>query len=254
MHILLTNDDGIFAPGLQAMHSVIAKDAEVDVVAPQTVHSGGSHSITIRHPLFWQWVQVNDRFRGAGVEGTPADCVKMAVNVLLEQKPDLVVSGINAGLNTGIHVIYSGTVAGAIEAAIMGLPAVAVSLQIYRDMDFDRAAQIAWRIINRLIEQGLGPGRVFNINIPELKPGWPRGIRTAPQSTRHVSDVLEKRIDPSGREYFWLTGDFTNLDDSKETDRRALRDGFVCVTPLQFNLTDYSLMREMGDWTWPTLD
>jgi 5'-nucleotidase len=254
MRILLTNDDGILAPGLLAMYNALAEDAEVDVVAPQTVFSGGSHSITIRHPLLWQRTSVADRFSAASVEGTPVDCIKLAVNVLLPEKPDLVISGINAGLNTGIHVIYSGTVAAAIEAAMMGIPAVAVSLQLYRDMDFDGAGRIAKRIIDQLRQQGLAPGRVFNINIPEIKPGRPRGVRVAPQSVRQVLDRLERRTDPAGREYCWLSGDFTNLDDDAETDRRALDEGYVCVTPLQFNLTDNHLLDAMRQWTWPALD
>lgn len=254
MRILLTNDDGIFAPGLLAMYEVLAEGAEVDVVAPQAVHSGGSHSITIRHPLRWQRARVHDRFSGAGVEGTPADCVKLALSVLLPEKPDLVVSGINAGLNTGINVIYSGTVAAAIEAAMMGVPAVAVSLQFYRDMDFDYAARTAKPILDRLLEHGLAPGQVCSINIPEMKPGWPRGVRVAPQSIRQIIDRLEKRTDPNGREYYWLSGDYTNLDDDEQTDRFTLREGYVCVTPLRFNLTDNALLQTMRQWSWPDLD
>src|SRR5688572_29447476 len=140
MRILLTNDDGIFAPGLLAFYRELAKIADVAVVAPEGVQSGGSHAITIRHPVLWQTVGVGDVFRGTSVEGTPADCVKLALHSLLPEKPDLVVSGINAGLNTGIHVLYSGTVAAAIEASIHGCPAIAVSFELYRDMDFSAAA------------------------------------------------------------------------------------------------------------------
>jgi 5'-nucleotidase len=254
MRILLTNDDGILAPGLGALYGVLVPDADVEVVAPQAAHSGSSHSITIRHPLLWQRVEVNGRFHAECVEGTPVDSVKLAVNVLLPEKPDLVVSGINTGQNTGIHVLYSGTVAAAVEAAIMGIPAVAVSLQFSDNMDFERAAQIARPIIRRLIHHGLAPGQVCNINIPEIKPGWPRGVRVAPQSVRPMTESLEKRTDPLGREYYWLGGDFTNLDDDAETDRTALREGYVCITPLQFNLTDNALLGDMQQWSWPDLD
>ncbi len=253
MRILLTNDDGVFAPGLRALYGALAGNADVDVVAPDAVQSGGSHSITIRHPLISQTVDVNGYFHGTAVEGTPADCVKLALSALLPEKPDLVVSGINAGLNTGINVIYSGTVAAAIEAAMMGIPAVAVSLQIYRDMDFDGAARIAWRVIDQLGRHGMAPGQVFNVNIPELKPGCPLGVRVARQSVRQVIDQLEKRTDPNGREYYWLAGDYGNLDDDAPTDRLALRDGYVCVTPLQFNLTDHALLAEMENWEWSDL-
>lgn len=253
MRILLTNDDGVLAPGLWAMYDALADDAEVFVVAPHTVQSGGSHSITIRHPLVCQDVTVGERLRAISVEGTPADCVKLALNALLPQKPDLVISGINAGQNTGIHVLYSGTVAAAIEAAVMGFPSVAVSLQFSADMQFERAADIARRIIKRLDSDVLHPGRICNLNIPELRPGVPRGVRVAPQSTRAMNERLERRTDPTGRQYFWLNGDFASLEDSGSTDRAALREGYVCLTPLQFDLTDGAFLQELRTRTWPEL-
>ncbi len=250
MKILLSNDDGIFAPGLSAMHEALCSKHDVDVVAPAHVQSGGSHAITIRHPVVWRRVQVSDRFSGTSVDGTPADCVKLAIGALLPQRPDLVVSGVNAGLNTGIHVLYSGTVAAAIEAAILGCPAVAVSLKLYRDMDFTGAARIAADLIERIAGKALQPGLVWNINLPELKPGWPRGVRVAPQSTQPIVDRLERRTDPSGREYYWLTGEFDELDDGRDTDLHVVREGYVCVTPLQFNLTDSSAIEATKNWEW----
>lgn len=248
MRILLTNDDDIFAPGLMAMHDELAKIGEVHVVAPAGVQSGGSHAITIRNPVFWRTVQVNGGFHGTSVEGTPADCVKLAIGALLPEKPDLVVSGINSGLNTGIHVLYSGTVAAAIEGAILGCPAVAVSLQLYRDMDYTRAAQMSRTIIEQLVASGIQARQVWNVNIPEIKPGRPRGVRVAPQSVLSAMDRLERRADPSGREYYWLSGDFDELKDAPETDLRTVRDGYICVTPLQFNLTDMSMTQQACEW------
>ncbi len=253
MRILLTNDDGVFAPGLRAMYGVLAKMGEVTVVAPETIQSGGSHAITIRHPVLWRTVQVGDEFRATAVEGTPADCVKLALNVLLPEKPDLVVSGMNAGLNTGIHVLYSGTVAAALEAAICGCPAAAVSFELYRDMDFDGAARIAGRILASIVERGMKPGLVYNVNIPELKPGWPRGVRVARQSVQQIDERIEKRSDPSGRSYYWLSGDFKNIGDESDTDRHAIAEGYVNVTPLQFNLTDATTLEDMSGWSWPGL-
>ena len=250
MRILLSNDDGIFAPGIMAIYEELARHHQVDVVAPETVQSGGSHAITFRSPLIWQSVHVSGKFHGTAVQGTPADCIKLALHTLLPQKPDLVVSGINAGLNTGIHVLYSGTVAAAIEAAILGCPAVAVSLQLYRDMDFPRAAQIARHIIDQLLQVGPEPRHVFNINIPEFKPGWPRGIRVLPPSTQTIVERLERRFDPSGREYAWLSGEFGDLDDSLQTDLHAVREGFVCLTPLHLNLTDTALLDQMQKRDW----
>lgn len=250
MRILLTNDDGIFAPGIMAMHAQLAASHQVDVVAPENVQSGGSHAITIRSPLTCQRVHVSGKFEGTSVHGTPADCVKLALHALLPQRPDLVVSGINAGLNTGIHVLYSGTVAAAIEGAILGVPAVAVSLKLYRDMDFDRAAVIAKDIIVQIAAKSPLPRQVFNVNIPELRPGWPLGVRIAPQSTQSTLETLERRTDPSGREYFWLSGDFGELDDAIETDLHVVRQGYVCVTPLHLNLTDAPLLEKMRAWKW----
>lgn len=250
MRILLTNDDGVLAPGLLALYKAMRGLGELHVVAPHAVQSGGSHSITIRHPLLCSRVSLNGDFQAVSVEGTPADCVKVAVNALLPGRPDLIVSGINAGQNTGIHVLYSGTVAAAVEGAIMGLPSMAVSLQIHRDMDFDGSARIARGVIEQLLERGLHPGRVYNINLPEPGPGRPRGVRVAPQSTRAMVERLDRRADPTGREYYWLNGDFASLEDDSPTDRVALREGYVCVTPLQFNLTDTTLLQHMQSWEW----
>lgn len=252
MRILLSNDDGILAPGILAMYHALEGLGDIDVVAPEGVQSGGSHAITIRHPVLWKSVRVADAFTGTSVEGTPADCVKLAINALLPKKPDLVVSGINAGLNTGIHVLYSGTVAAAIEGAILGCPAVSVSFELYRDMDFTAAGRIARLVIDRIAESGFQRGTVYNINIPELKPGVPRGIRVAPQSTHAMDERIERRSDPYGREYYWLTGDFKNIGDESDTDRHAISEGYVCVTPLHFDLSDRELMKKMAEWNWPT--
>lgn len=251
MRILLSNDDGIYAPGLMALYDALASTAHVDVVAPEMVQSGGSHAITIRHPVLWRTVQVGDKFKGTSVEGTPADCIKLAINSLLPEKPDLVVSGINAGINTGISVLYSGTVAAAIEGAIQGCPAIAVSFELYRDMDYESAARIARSVIDEILENGIEPAHVFNINIPELKPGCPRGVRVCPQSVNAGVQRLERRTDPSGREYYWLGGDFKNVGDETGTDMHALNEGYVCVTPLKFNLTHETLIQDMQSWSWP---
>lgn len=253
MRILLTNDDGIYAPGLLALYRELSQFDDVSVVAPAGVQSGGSHAITIRHPVLWSTVTVGDILRGTSVEGTPADCVKLAIHSLLPQKPDLVVSGINAGLNTGIHVLYSGTVAAAVEGAIHGCPAVAVSFELYRDMNFAQAARVAGAIMNRIQQIGYRPGTVYNINIPELRPGYPRGVRVVPQSTARMDERIEHRNDPNGREYYWLTGDFKSIGDEGDTDRRAISEGFVTVTPLHFNLTETGLLCAMRDWTWPAV-
>ena len=251
MQILLSNDDGILAPGILAMYNALAEGHTVDVVAPASVQSAAAHAITIRHPLICHRVHVGGRFHGTSVEGSPADCVKLAVHSLLPQRPDLVVSGINAGANVGIHVLYSGTVAAAAEGAILGLPAIAVSLEYSAEMDFDRAGAIARQVIDRIIERGLAPGHLYNVNIPALRAGWPRGVRVAPQSTLGLDEHFIQRADPNGRDYYWLSGEFGDSSGERDTDLCLLREGYVTVTPLQFDLTHVSRLSAMRDWPWP---
>ncbi len=254
MRILLSNDDGILAPGILAMYRVLADGGrDVTVVAPETVQSASAHAITIRHPLLCRPVHVSGAFHGTSVEGSPADCVKLAINALMPEPPDLVVAGINAGANVGIHVLYSGTVAAAAEGAILGCPAVAVSLEFSDEMDFDRAARIARRVIDHIVAGGLSPGMLYNVNIPALRPDWPRGIRATTQSTQSLVETLERRQSPGGRAYYWLSGDFGDRRDQEGTDLRAISEGYVSVTPLQFDLTDARRLSEMNDWSWPTL-
>jgi len=250
MRILLSNDDGILAPGIAAMYHVLSRIAEVTVVAPDSAQSGGSHALTFRHPVLWKTCEVPGGFRGTSVEGTPADCIKLGLNELMGSPPDLVVAGINSGLNTGIHVLYSGTVAAAIEGAILGLPSIAVSKQVEENMDYDRAARIVLPLIQTIVRRGAIPRQVYNINIPKFVPGWPKGVRVAPQSLRPTLDKLEKRRDPGGREYYWLSGDFADVDDRADTDIHLIRQGYVCVTPLQFDLTRYDLLADMTGWDW----
>lgn len=254
MRVLLANDDGIFSPGLAAMHDALAVDHDVRVVAPDSAQSASAHSITIRHPLLCRAVHVDGRFHGTSVEGSPADCVKLAVRSLMSEPPELVVSGINQGANAGLHVLYSGTVAAAAEGAMLGYPAVAVSLEFSNEMDFPRAAGIARRVIDAIAAHGLRGGDLYNVNIPALRPGWPRGVRIASQSTRGIIEHFEKRLSPGGRDYYWLAGGSMEEEADRGADLHALREGYVSVTPLHFNLTDRDRLREMGDWRWPALD
>lgn len=251
--ILLSNDDGIFAPGLLAMYRELTSLGEVHVVAPSSGQSATAHSITINLPVICQRVHVAGEFWGQSVEGLPADCVKLAFHSLLPRRPDLVVSGINNGENVGIHVLYSGTVAAAAEAALLGSPAVAVSLECGPEMDFGRAAKLARQLIDRMLAIGVKPGQLFNINVPALRPGWPRGVRVTRQSTLQINDQFERRQDPGGRDYYWLRGEFGDFSRETDTDLRAQRDGYVSVTPLQLDLTDATRLAAMRDWQWPAL-
>src|SRR5881628_960312 len=206
MLILLTNDDGITAPGLVAMYRELTRLGEVHVVAPETVQSATGHGITVATPLLTDRVNVQDVFTGIAVDGRPADCVKLAVSQLLPRQPDLVISGINSGANVGINVIYSGTVAAAIEAAFLGLPAIATSLYLRREVETDYrvAAQRSMRVIKQILAAGLKGGQVVSVNLPAV-PGdqEPAGVRVVRQCTRPWADTYDRRQDPRGRDYFW---------------------------------------------------
>lgn len=253
MLILLTNDDGIRAPGLVAMYRQLAGLGEVHVVAPETVQSAAGHGITLSTPLLTSRVKVEDTFSGVSVDGRPADCVKLAVAKLLPRPPDLVVSGINSGANVGINVIYSGTVAAAIEAAFLGLPSIAVSLYLRNEVPVDYAwtAEIARRVICQVLDAGLKGGQAVSVNIPPLHAGEPpTGVRVVRQCTNAWVDTYEERKDPRGRAYFWNNTVFTLGPTDNDTDVAALRDGYVTVTPLQFDLTQYPMLREWKQREW----
>src|SRR5437868_1185257 len=226
MLILLTNDDGIRHPGLVAMYRELTALGEVHVVAPETVQSATGHGVTLSTPLLTDRVTVEETFTGIAVDGRPADCVKLAAAKLLPRAPDLVVSGINAGANVGINVLYSGTVAAAIEAAFLGLPAVALSLYLRSEIpaDYTRAAALSRRVIEQVLEGGLRAGQVVSVNLPPLRPNeQPTGVRVVRQCARPWPDTYEERKDPRGRPYFWMNSVFTLGDTEDYTDVSALR-------------------------------
>ena len=251
MNILVTNDDGILAPGIAALAEALGPLGTVEVVAPESVQSGAGHAITFNAPLMCDRVSLDGEPFGWSVDGSPADCVKLGVHELCESRPDLVVSGINSGANRGVDVIYSGTVAGAVEAAFIGIPSLAISLETVGGFDFDRAGQIAREVVERALEIGIDPGTVLNVNIPGVGRGEPRGFKVVRQSTAPWTDRYDRRADPRGRPYFWLTdeGD-RGAGDDPETDLVALRAGYVTITPLQHDLTEYKqLDRYKQGWS-----
>lgn len=246
MHILVTNDDGIMAPGISALANALRPLGDVEVVAPESGQSGAAHAITFLAPLISQRISLHGEFFGWSVDGSPADCVKLGVHELCRKRPDLVVSGINAGANRGIDVIYSGTVAAAVEAAFIGIPSLAISLEASAGFDFERAGVHAREVVARAIEIGLEGGTVLNVNIPRLDRGDPRGVRIVRQSTAPWTDRYDRRADPRGRAYFWLTDEGERGGDPpEETDLSALRAGYVTITPLQHDLTQYEQLRRL---------
>ncbi len=251
MDILLTNDDGILAPGLNAMYRVLTELGSVTVAAPDSVQSAMGHAITVGEAIDVRRIHVHNSFHGWSVNGRPADCVKIAVRELVESKPDLVVAGINDGANVSINVLYSGTVAAAAEGALLGFPAVAVSLERGAEPDFDRAARITLDVIQTLLTNGLTPGRLVNVNIPDLTPGMPKGIRVARQALEIMEDRYERHDQPGGVRQYTLSGGFSDHAGVAETDLHALREGFVVVTPLHVDLTEHARLASFDAIDWP---
>ena len=253
MRILLTNDDGIHAPGLRAMRAELKKLGEVVVVAPATEQSAVGHSITLSTPLIVQQVfDESKEFVGWAVEGRPADCVKLALLELLPEPPDLVVSGLNAGANAGINMLYSGTVPAAIEGASFRQVSVACSQEYTKAAppDFIPGAGLARRVIEQLLAHRPPPGSLFNVNLPSPERGPVRGIRAVPQNVAPYSERFDRRIDPRGRAYFWSTPEFGCPEPHPDTDVTALAEGYITVTPLQFDLTHQRQLEEMAGWRW----
>jgi 5'-nucleotidase len=251
MLTLLTNDDGIFAPGLAAMERALRRLGDVAVVAPSTEQSGVGHAITFLTPLTAKEVFDGDRTRGWAVDGSPADAVKLGIAEFCSRRPDIVVSGINSGLNAGINVLYSGTVAAAIEGAFFGITSIAVSLEYSEHADFERAAEIAIDVIKGLIERRPTAGSLYNINIPtRALVGRPR-LRVVPMSTARYGEAFERRVDPRGRAYYWATNDPPPPPSPHESDVTALAAGDVTLTPLDYDLTHRSTLDALGDGDWP---
>lgn len=248
LQILLTNDDGIYAPGLAALERALAALGDVCVVAPATEQSGVGHSITFLQPLVVQEIFDGQRRRGWAVEGSPADCVKIGVSEFCPQRPDLVVSGINGGLNAGINVLYSGTVAAAIEGAFFEITSVAVSLEYAEHSNFDAAAVLALGVIRQILARKRSAPQLFNLNIPQRALTQPLGLRVVPMGVSRYGENFEKRKDPRGRSYYWATNEPPPPPGEHETDLTALAQGYVTLTPLDFDLTHRPLLAEMDGW------
>ena len=253
MRILLTNDDGIRAPGIIALHKALKSLGEIIVIAPETVQSATSHGITYTKPLMTQKVDVTDSMSGTAIDGRPADCVKLAMRALWEERfgkgeqPDLTISGMNSGSNVGINIIYSGTVAAAIESAFFGVPAIAVSLHLNnRDkICYDRAAEIARIVIDRVLENKLEPHEVVNINVPACEtPGMPMPeLKVVKMNAAGDLGHYDKRECPYGRTYYWAAGDGMSFSHTAVgSDVEALKDGYATITPLDYVLTNTSRM------------
>ncbi|GBC59336.1 5'/3'-nucleotidase SurE [Desulfonema ishimotonii] len=248
MKILLTNDDGIYAPGLWALYDRLSGDHTVTVVAPDRERSAVSHGITLNDPLRAFTVSLNG-YRGHAVSGKPADCVRLGLQELMTAPPDMVISGINPGANVGVNINYSGTVAAAREAVLFGIPAIAVSVQGHDVRHYAGAARFAEKVTQGVSKKGLPFGTLLNINLPDLPPDQIRGVRISRQGISKISDGnYERRTDPRNRPYHWLGVEKENRSEAPDVDGGALSRNFISVTPIRCDMTDYGLLEELRNW------
>ena len=259
MRILISNDDGIDAPGIAALATAAADFGDVIVAAPDCIQSGAGHGITVHHPLTVQrrefCIDVDGGKRiapGFSIDGRPADCVRLAVRELIDEPVDLVLSGINDGANDGVCVFYSGTVAAAAEAAILGIPAVAFSAKMTRPaIDFAAVAAQCRGVLRRLLDVGLAAGDLVNVNIPDLtKPGWPKGVRVARMSTAELQDTYDLLDESNGQLVYKIGGDYDLGFDRQDTDSVALREGYITVTPLCVDMTRHDRLAKWLGQNW----
>ncbi|WP_027137192.1 5'/3'-nucleotidase SurE [Gaetbulibacter saemankumensis] len=248
--ILVTNDDGINAPGIRTLIDIMKTLGDVVVVAPDSPQSAMGHAITLDSTLYVEQVSANGSLQEEySCSGTPADCVKLAIREKLKRKPDLCVSGINHGSNSSINVIYSGTMSAAIEAGIEGIPAIGFSLLNYKwSANFEATKSFVKTITENVLKHGLPNGVVLNVNIPDLDKNKIKGIKICRQAKANWVEEFDKRKSPQGREYYWLTGKFVNLDGGEDTDEWALENGYVSVVPVQFDLTAHHFIQNLNTW------
>ena len=248
--ILVTNDDGISAPGIRALIDVMKQLGDVVVVAPDSPQSAMGHAITINNTLFINKVNFDSDVKEEySCSGTPVDCVKLAVNEILKQKPDLCVSGVNHGSNSSINVIYSGTMSAAVEAGIEGIPAIGFSLLDYDwNADFEPIKNSIKTIASQVLENGLPEGVILNVNFPKLKEKDLKGMKVCRQAKAFWKEEFDKRKTPQGKDYYWLTGEFINQDKGEDTDEWALENGYISIVPVQFDLTAHHAIQKFNTY------
>ena len=249
LSILVSNDDGILSEGLNTLVKELQLIADVTIVAPENQQSAVGHAITVHRPLRVREVNKGDDFFGFAVDGTPADCVKLAIRNIMKKKPDLVVSGINHGSNTAISVIYSGTVSAATEGTILGIPSFAMSLTTFEaNADFSYAAKFARQLALKVVENGLPNGTLLNVNVPPVPEKDIQGVVITRQGKSIWNDEFEARRDPGNKQYFWLKGELVELDEEEDIDQRAILNNKISITPIQFDLTNYNMIENLKLW------
>lgn len=251
--ILVTNDDGINAPGLRTLVKVMRKLGDVVVVAPDRPRSGQGHAITVSMPLRVSSVHKDEGYQEYRCNGTPVDCVKLGVQIVLRRQPDLLVSGINHGSNASINVVYSGTMAAVIEAAIDKIPAIGFSLDDYEvSANFSHTEEYVEMITREVLEKGMPEGTCLNVNIPAINDEPIKGVKVCRQSLGSWKERFDERVDPRGRDYFWITGVFSNPDHKEGTDTWAMEQNYVSVVPMKFDLTSYEAIPAIENFDFET--
>ncbi len=247
--ILVTNDDGITAPGIRTLIKVMLNIGDVVVVAPDSPQSGMGHAITVNDTLYSKREYIDKGTQKEySTSGTPADCVKLAIHELLDRKPDLCVSGINHGSNSSINVIYSGTMSAAIEAGIEGIPAIGFSLCDFNwNINFEKLEPYVDTIVKNALKNKMPNGIVFNVNFPKIDTDF-KGIKICRQAKGNWIEKFDKRKSPQGRDYYWLAGEFKNLDKGEDTDEWALENGYISLVPIQFDLTAHYYIQQLNSW------
>lgn len=253
MKILLTNDDGIYAPGLMALFNELKNDFDVRVVAPESEMSAVGHGITLSSPLRVRSVNINGDFFGLGVRGTPADCVKIGVQELIDGPPDIILSGINPGANVGVNVLYSGTVSAAAEGAFLGIRSAAISLNARQNPDFGFAARFTRHLIRFILQFGLKQKTALNVNIPALAPEQISGVVITRQGLGRFHEKFVRRTDPRGEFYYWLSGHTPDDEDGADSDARALRENYITITPISYDLTSQEELARLKFCPFPDL-
>ncbi|HEB71172.1 MAG TPA: 5'/3'-nucleotidase SurE [Nitrospirae bacterium] len=249
MKFLLTNDDGIEAEGLKTMAKALSEIGDVTVVAPETEMSAVGHSITIADPLRVRRVFRHKTLFGTAVNGTPADCVKIAIKAIMKQPPDMVISGINHGQNVATNIIYSGTVSAATEGMILGIPSVAISLSSFVSKDFSVAADYGLRVIRKAHSHGMPADTLLNVNVPTVPSNEIKGIKICRNGVSKFKEVFERRVDPRQNDYYWQGGQMEMSGKDDDADIYWLQKNWVTVTPIRFDLTDHDFLQRMKEWS-----
>jgi 5'-nucleotidase len=245
--ILITNDDGIFAPGIYALWEAMQEVGQTTVVAPDTEKSAVGHAITLSDPLRVEGIHRTGGFEGFAVSGTPADCAKIAIRSLMDKKPDVLISGINRGANLGNNIIYSGTVSAATEGTMLGIPSVAISINSFNSDEFRGAKETAIKVVHYLTNNTLPSGTLLNVNVPYCPPEEIKGIKVTRQGNQYFQDDFDQRKDPRGRTYYWMKGKIVDDDQELYYDSKAVCDGYVSITPIHFQMTNESYFTKLEE-------